>query len=94
MPKDVILTQEGLANLRAEYEQLSTTGRRDHGAIRTQYLRNTAHPAGDNGDSGSAGFDRDIRQRVGPRRHHQEPAVGKSLARGGVAKEAYAVAKP
>src|ERR1700759_1319829 len=29
MPKDVILTQEGLANLRAEYEQLSTTGRRE-----------------------------------------------------------------
>src|SRR6201995_471344 len=29
MPKDVILTQEGLANLRAEYEQLATTGRRE-----------------------------------------------------------------
>ncbi|HEX5191870.1 MAG TPA: transcription elongation factor GreA [Solirubrobacteraceae bacterium] len=29
MPKDVILTQEGLANLRAEYERLSTTGRRE-----------------------------------------------------------------
>ena len=29
MPKDVILTPEGLANLRAEYERLSTTGRRE-----------------------------------------------------------------
>src|SRR6201996_3875894 len=29
MPKDVILTQEGLANLRLEYERLSTTGRRE-----------------------------------------------------------------
>jgi len=29
MPKDVILTQEGLANLKAELDQLATTGRRD-----------------------------------------------------------------
>src|SRR5277367_2755719 len=29
MPKDVILTPEGLANLRSEYERLSTTGRRE-----------------------------------------------------------------
>ncbi len=29
MPKDVILTTEGLATLRAEYERLSTTGRRE-----------------------------------------------------------------
>ena len=29
MPKDVILTQEGLANLKAELDHLSTTGRRD-----------------------------------------------------------------
>ena len=29
MPKDVILTQEGLANLKAELDQLATAGRRD-----------------------------------------------------------------
>jgi transcription elongation factor GreA len=29
MPKDVIVTPEGLANLRSEYERLSTTGRRE-----------------------------------------------------------------
>src|SRR3981081_2179375 len=29
MPKDVILTQEGLTNLKAELEQLSTTRRRE-----------------------------------------------------------------
>ena len=29
MPKDVILTAEGLANLKAELEQLSTTRRRE-----------------------------------------------------------------
>jgi transcription elongation factor GreA len=29
MPKDVILTQEGLVNLKAELDQLSTTGRRE-----------------------------------------------------------------
>jgi transcription elongation factor GreA len=29
MPKDVILTQEGLTNLKAELDQLSTTGRRE-----------------------------------------------------------------
>jgi transcription elongation factor GreA len=29
MPKDVILTQEGLVNLKAELDQLATTGRRE-----------------------------------------------------------------
>jgi len=29
MPKDVILTQEGLANLKAELDTLSTTRRRE-----------------------------------------------------------------